>query len=174
MRKRENLYVPDWATGLREAEIEPGTFVSKCGLVFRDGRQVTQRVDDKGYMSVASARKSKSGKYSKIQVHRLVASAWCDGRSAELVVNHKNGTKTDNRASNLEWVTRTENAAHAGRTGLIRRTISTEQALAVKKLLLQGKRLTDIAREVGVSIGCAGSIKYGHSWKWLNMDEKAS
>jgi hypothetical protein len=48
-------------------------------------------------------------------VHTLVAKAFCDGYSNGLVVNHKNGIKTDNRAENLEWVTTAENLSHAYR-----------------------------------------------------------
>jgi len=51
-------------------------------------------------------------------VHRLVAYHFVDGYSDELVVNHKNGIKTDNRAENLEWVTRSTNDLHAFRNNL--------------------------------------------------------
>lgn len=42
-------------------------------------------------------------------VHRLVALAFCDGYAEGLHVNHKNGIRHDNRVSNLEWVTVSEN-----------------------------------------------------------------
>lgn len=46
-------------------------------------------------------------------VHRLVAEAFLDGDGTGLDVNHKFGDKTDNRASMLEWNTRSENIRHA-------------------------------------------------------------
>lgn len=54
------------------------------------------------------------------QVHRLVASAFCtnDDPEHKVEVNHIDGNKSNNYASNLEWVTRTENVQHALRTGL--------------------------------------------------------
>lgn len=53
----------------------------------------------------------KNGKPKRTVIHRLVAAAFVDGEGPE--VNHKNGCKTDNRAENLEWVTRSENVTHA-------------------------------------------------------------
>lgn len=46
-------------------------------------------------------------------IHRLVAYHFCDGYNPELVVNHKDGNKQNNRADNLEWVTRSQNDLHA-------------------------------------------------------------
>ncbi len=53
-------------------------------------------------------------------VHRLVAQYFCDGYAEGLVVNHIDGDKTNNRSSNLEWVTRSENDLHAFSLGLRR------------------------------------------------------
>ena len=42
-------------------------------------------------------------------VHTLVLEAWVGKRPPNMVTNHKNGDKTDNRLENLEYVTQTEN-----------------------------------------------------------------
>jgi len=49
-------------------------------------------------------------------IHRLIAAAFVPKSCPERAeVNHKNGCRTDNRACNLEWVTRRENHLHAYR-----------------------------------------------------------
>jgi hypothetical protein len=49
-------------------------------------------------------------------VHRLVAMAWhADTWFDGAEVNHINGDKYDNRAANLEWVTRSQNLLHSYR-----------------------------------------------------------
>lgn len=60
----------------------------------------------------------KDKKASTHLVARLVAAAWCDGYSDELTVNHIDGDSLNNRASNLEWVTRAENIKKGFDTGL--------------------------------------------------------
>lgn len=54
-----------------------------------------------------------NGKNIAVSGHTLVARAFCSGYRKGLEVNHKNGVKSDNRAENLEWVTRNYNAYHS-------------------------------------------------------------
>ena len=87
-----------------------GYQASSDGLI-RSRRVVLCLVlNNKGYYSV------KIGKNKK-QAHRLVAEAFFG--PSDLQVNHKDGIKTHNRPSNLEYVTQLENAQHASRTGLL-------------------------------------------------------
>ena len=51
-------------------------------------------------------------------IHRLVAQSFLEQNIIGLEVNHKDGKKSNNCVENLEWVTKTENANHAYRTGL--------------------------------------------------------
>jgi hypothetical protein len=53
------------------------------------------------------------------RVHSIIAKAFCGGYKKGLVVNHKDGNKKNNHASNLEHCTSGDNVRHAHRTGLI-------------------------------------------------------
>lgn len=60
---------------------------------------------------------SKGGVSKDWRVHRLVAMAFVPLIDGKTHVNHINGNKLDNRAANLEWVTKRENEAHANAIG---------------------------------------------------------
>lgn len=86
-----------------------------------------------------------------LKIHRLVAENFVPIPSAlrirgfttdNLVVNHKDGNKLNNRWDNLEWCTQQHNADHARRHGLYKNTISNELLQYAFYLLSQGK--TDI------------------------------
>ncbi|MEE1050202.1 MAG: NUMOD4 domain-containing protein [Clostridia bacterium] len=78
-------------------------------------RVLKTQVDNRGYhrIRVTIEREKKSYK-----VHREVANAFINNPDNLPQVNHKDGDKNNNSASNLEWVTNKENAHHAIKNGL--------------------------------------------------------
>lgn len=83
--------------------------------VFRKGKIIKSFTIPSGYNYVSL---HKDGKKKNKSIHRLVALAFLERTSDNLDVNHKNGDKDDNRASNLEWCTHSDNMKHAVCTGL--------------------------------------------------------
>lgn len=54
----------------------------------------------------------KNGKGHTFNVHKLVANHFIENKAGLSEINHKNGCKYDNRKSNLEWCTRSQNLRH--------------------------------------------------------------
>jgi hypothetical protein len=61
---------------------------------------------------------TKNSKQTQYPIHRLVAEIFIPNPENKRTVNHIDGNKLNNHASNLEWATYSENAKHAFRTNL--------------------------------------------------------
>ncbi len=81
----------------------------------RKGRPMSPSYHYKGYVLV-SLRGPNGDK--TLKVARLVAQAFVPNPHHAPQVNHKDGVKTNNAATNLEWATNAENTQHAYDTGL--------------------------------------------------------
>jgi hypothetical protein len=71
-------------------------------------------------------RLSKDNAKHMFYAHRLVAEAFIPNPNGLPVVNHKDGNKLNNNVDNLEWVTYSENIAHAHKNELITKRSITE------------------------------------------------
>lgn len=80
----------------------PGVMMYK----HHSGKMITKTDNGNGYLIVCLRYKSKRKNY---YVHRLVADAFVPNPNKLSEVNHKDFDKRNNAASNLEWVTRSEN-----------------------------------------------------------------
>jgi len=94
-----------------------------------------------------------NGKCKNISVHRAVALAFIPLVTNKPFVNHKDGNKTHNAASNLEWESRSGNQQHALRTGLRGMKLTEEDVSDILEAYACG-RYTN--REIGEKHGCTG------------------
>lgn len=111
------------------------------GRVFslKTKRHLKYKVHRRGYYLVDLWKNNKG--HTK-KVHRLVAEAFIPNPQNKPAVNHKDGDKLNNNASNLEWVTNKENTKHAYATGLFnnigennsRHKLTTADILNIKRL----------------------------------------
>jgi DNA-binding XRE family transcriptional regulator len=90
--------------------IPPGITVFDDGTILNPrGIPLKPSPNTAGYLKVGA---TVDGKRATFQVHALVCEAFHGVKPfAEAQVRHRNGIKTDNRASNLTWGTAAENAA---------------------------------------------------------------
>ena len=92
-------------------------FSKRTGVIMR------KTVNKNGYYQVATKIGGRCGKNVAIKVHRAVAEAFVENRDAKPYVNHIDGNKLNNSASNLEWCTASENTIHAYSNGLIKNKV---------------------------------------------------
>lgn len=102
------------------------------------------------------------------RVHRLVALTFKDDYGIDLVVNHINGVKTDNRETNLEWVKRSENSKHTFLSGNKIKKLSPENVSEIKKMIRNGHPQKDIALKFNVSRSTVSEINTGKKWTGID------
>lgn len=86
-------------------------YVDSAGIVFNQNMQpIPHSLNHKGYCIVVL---NINGCKRIFGVHTLVARAFCAGYQPGMQVNHKDGVKTNNDYTNLEWMTGRENTRHS-------------------------------------------------------------
>lgn len=78
-------------------------------------KELIQQDNGHGYKLVNLYKNSKRTSY---YVHRLVALTFLKNEGNKPEVNHLDGNKSNNKVTNLEWCTRSENDIHAYKMGL--------------------------------------------------------
>ena len=102
----------------KKVSSNPNYLVSDTGKIRRINSKTDKAVQNKdGYLVTQIYQ---GGERSHVRIHRLVAEEFVPNPDNKPEVNHIDGNKTNNRASNLEWVTKKENCRHAWDNGLVK------------------------------------------------------
>lgn len=136
------------------------------------GRLIREWTNSKGYQCVAL---SKNGKVRKFRVHNLICDTFHPNPDSLPCVNHKNGIKSDNSASNLEHSSYSANNQHAFDTGLNKPTyywgehigtsvLTEESVRAMRSMKASGQTGITIARHFKVSHSTACRAINGDTW----------
>lgn len=129
-------------------------------------------LNTKGYPHVTLY---KDGTRHNFRTHRLVAETFIPNLDNLPEVNHKDGVKTNNAETNLEWVTGGQNMRHSfdvlGRQGLKGGRNGANKLTELQVLDIWRRKDTAsrkaLAREYGITATGVYNIHMQINWKWL-------
>lgn len=134
-----------------------------------------------GYLGVMLYGKGghKTRGLKTFSIHRLVATAFIPNPNGLSEVNHIDEDKTNNTATNLEWVTRLENVNYGtAKTRRAKKAVNGKKSVAIQQFTKDGElvktypSLAEAQRQTGFAKAnicrCAqGSGQYSHAYGYV-------
>jgi len=132
------------------------------------GRLLKQQWKE-GYRSVCL---SVSGFVRRYYVHRLIAEAFLGPCPLGMVVNHMDGGRSHNFATNLEYVRPAQNSQRAGINGQLRQgenhpaaKVTADDVRAMREAVRNGTSQADLCRKYKLNPCTMSYIVRGITWK---------
>ena len=159
--------IPGWEGKYRVLDTGAVEYIPMWG---GDWRPVKTYLTNSGYRNARLLRKNTS---THRYVHRLVAQAFVENPNGLKEVNHLDGNKANNAASNLAWVSRRDNVRHAVVSGLMRSgerhhnsKLNWASVIEIRRLhCVEGMSQDRIALLFGVSPACVQCIVEYRTWR---------
>lgn len=134
---------------------------------FHEGKLLTPKKQKNGYLFYQLF--DGNGKFKHWMLHRLVATVFIDNPQGYKEVNHKDGDKTNNKYTNLEWCTRQYNCIHAIENGLkdMSKVYSMHPVVQIKdgEIINEYPSIVEAANSVGVTPSAISRCLRGKSKK---------
>jgi hypothetical protein len=123
---------------------------------------------------------AKNNKKKYLRVHSIIAMCFKGKNPKKMDVNHINCIKLDNRASNLEYITRSENLKHAWANKLNEggsysfgrkryNAILTDEIVYKMRIMIRdGVKRSEIIKKLGVSNVSVDNIRRG-AWPHVRI-----
>lgn len=153
--------VPDYELYYEISDLGRMRGISHAGR-WKKGRIVVSSFNGKYQFVLLHFR----GKRKRIYTHRLVAYVFIG--PSKMDINHKDGDRTNNQVSNLEYVTRSENMTHASRYRLLPRQVLDEDE--VKQIRADYATGTCTYNSLAVKFNVTKSAinhVLNRAWKWV-------
>ena len=148
----------------------PHYWITPSGCVFAEKKMdwLKQKITKYGYCTVSLT--NTIGDMCDYFVHRLVAMAYIPNLINASQVNHKDGNKTNNHISNLEWITAIDNKKHAAE--VLHRWGKLEET-TVRNIcndIVHGISNSNIANKYNVPLPVVRGIKDRRTYKYITID----
>ena len=138
--------------------------ISSQGHYLEKWRMLKPAKHHTGYLKINYKKKS-------LQIHRIIFAAFLGTLIPNMVINHKDGNGTNNRISNLEMVSQSENLKHKYRVLKSPATVSNakitqEIADEIRRQVAEENvRAIDMARKYDLGKSTINSILRNKTWK---------